>query len=212
MFDLLTECNLENATDLSYEALAVHSAEERSRALLKTHHQWYYHYLVDQRDRLDADRAKKKEKYDAACSSLESARQKQDSAKDPEKGERAYARALAEMECTKDAYLASIQTSNRSQHLFFSRDLPTMHRHYQTLWTLIVSNLTDFLRRGCSATDAHLTKLKDINDRVLEAVNTIDPDRDQQIYVEFNTKPFFPPADKSFEVRSEHFVFFKALD
>lgn len=194
------------------QSTSIRSAEDRSSALLKSHQTWYTSFLVSERDRRDADRAKNKDKYDAACSSLESARQKQDSAKDPEKGERAYARALADMECAKDAYLASIQSNNRSQHMFFSRDLPAVHRHYQTLWTLIVSNLTDFLRRGCYATEAHLAKLKDVNDRVLEAVGRIDPDVDQKIYVDFNSKPFFPPADKTFEVRARLFLKSLALE
>lgn len=148
---------------------------------------------------MDTDRSKRKEQYDSSCADLESARQKQDSSKDTEKAERNYNRALADMECAKDAYLASIRSSNRSAQLFFARDLPAVHRHMQTLWTLIVSNLADYMRRGCAATDAHLAKLKDVNARVLEAISTIDPVKDQQIYVDFNARPFFPPADKQFE-------------
>lgn len=170
---------------------------ERSSALLKSHQSWYTNYLVAEKDRMDAERAKRKEKYDSSCSDLESARQKQD--RDPDKGDKAFNRAKAEMECAKDAYLASIQACNRSSATFFARDLPQMHRQYQTLWTLIVSSLSNFLRQGCGMTDTHLEKLKEINGRALDAVNKIEPATDQAIYVEMNARAFFPPPDKAFE-------------
>ncbi|MPW73328.1 hypothetical protein CPI04_07985, partial [Moraxella catarrhalis] len=58
---------------------AIRTCETKNLALLKQHVGFYEEKLLGHQDHLSSSRNRSKEKYDSACASLESARQKQDS-------------------------------------------------------------------------------------------------------------------------------------
>ena len=58
---------------------------------------FYQSKLLAERDRVNAERVKLKGSYDSACSDLESARQRQDGAKDAEKAQKSFDKAMSAM-------------------------------------------------------------------------------------------------------------------
>lgn len=114
----------------------------------------------------------------------------------------------------KDVYLMSIAVANNNKKLFFGRDLPDFHnvntlwlsnleanlkrKQYQLVWTLMIDKFRETLHSALNMQQQHITSWSTINLRLKDSVLAIDAGKDQGIYAQFNTRPFFQPNDDSF--------------
>ena len=75
----------------------------------------------------------------------------------------------------------------------------TALQHFQSYWTLLVNRLKAILQTACTADTTYLEAGINHVKRISDSVAAITPAIDQAIYVELNKRPFFEPADSSFE-------------
>ena len=69
----------------------------------------------------------------------------------------------------------------------------------QALWSTIINRLTMVMAKGGQDTKRQYEVLQRYNDSALGAIGSIDPAKDQALYVDYNKRPFFPPAEFTFE-------------
>ncbi|KAF9778598.1 hypothetical protein BJ322DRAFT_1091523 [Thelephora terrestris] len=157
--------------------------------------------LLSDRERAYGDRVK----YDEECLEVETYRQKQDRAHDDKHSGRAakqYEQQQVDMQNSKNSYIISISIANKSKSKFYDVDLPVLENRLQTG---IIEKATKVLSHAQALTSNHLDTLKKRVGVVEQALGNISAEKDQNLFIDFNVRPFVAPADWTFEPCASHY-------
>ncbi|POV94593.1 hypothetical protein PSHT_16130 [Puccinia striiformis] len=190
------------AESLSNEVCEVLKTCEKKKEATRKRHVEFGVKLLAERDKIYHDRAKAKQRYDDACSLVESTRVKQGQAKDDKHLEKAAKNMdvhTNEMLSAKNAYLLSISVANEVKQRFYHVDLPSLEDDFQSIWSLTASKLVSLLKTVSQLNGKYLESLRTHNENFLIANNTINAQTNQSLFIEYNRRPFTDPPDFVFE-------------
>ncbi|KAH7913976.1 hypothetical protein BJ138DRAFT_1058030 [Hygrophoropsis aurantiaca] len=183
------------------------SIEHRNEDIKKKQIQ-FYQKLVGDRDRLYADRIKSKQKYDDDCLEVEAHRQKQSHVQNDKHADRAarqFEQQQVDMLSSKNAYLIATAVANQAKAKFYTKDLPILQDSFQDLQTRLITAFIAVLVQAQSLQMAHEDTVKARLVSVETALKEVDPKKDQNLYIDFNIRPFTVPNDWVFEPCSSHY-------
>ncbi|KIY68332.1 hypothetical protein CYLTODRAFT_421746 [Cylindrobasidium torrendii FP15055 ss-10] len=162
---------------------------------------FYNKKLLADRNKVYSDRIKAKDKYDEECGEVDVQRTKQGRADDKhaERIARQAEQQRNDMLNCKNAYIISIAVSNGIKDKFYTQDLPELENNLQILQTKLVKKFTGILSHAQSLQHGHQDALKRHIAGVESALSAISPEKDQNMFIEYNTRPFTLPADWKFE-------------
>ncbi|KAJ3754491.1 hypothetical protein EV360DRAFT_96576 [Lentinula raphanica] len=173
---------------------ALKTAERRHESYQKTEAQ-FYQKLISERDRAYSERLK----YDEECGEVEGNRQKQGRANDDKHAER-IARQIEQQRIdmfnSKNAYIIATAIANKTKDKFYNMDLVQLEN---TLQTRLVNKFTKILVHAQALQISHLDVLKNRLAGNEAKLNEIAPSKDEDLYIEYNVRPFSPPGDWKFE-------------
>ncbi|KAI9620105.1 hypothetical protein KEM48_008308 [Puccinia striiformis f. sp. tritici PST-130] len=182
------------AESLSNEVCEVLKTCEKKKEATRKRHVEFGVKLLAERDKIYHDRAKAKQRYDDACSLVESTRVKQGQAKDDKHLEKAAKNMdvhTNEILSAKNAYLLSISVANEVKQRFYHVDLPSLEDDSQSIWSLKASELVSLLKTVSQLNGKYLESLR--------SNNTINGQTNQSLFIEYNRRPFTDPPDFIFE-------------
>ncbi|KAH9472717.1 hypothetical protein Pst134EA_003325 [Puccinia striiformis f. sp. tritici] len=185
------------AESLSNEVCEVLKTCEKKKEATRKRHVEFGVKLLAKRDKIYHDIAKAKQRYDDACSLVESTRVKQGQAKDDKHLEKAAKNMdvhTNEMLSAKNAYLLSISVANEVKRRFYHVDLPSLEDDYQ-----VSSKLVSLLKTVSQLNGKYLESLRTHNENFLIANNTINGQTNQSLFIEYNRRPFTDRPDFIFE-------------
>ncbi|KAF5330266.1 hypothetical protein D9758_014458 [Tetrapyrgos nigripes] len=162
----------------------------------------YYQKLISDRERTYADRIKSKQKYDEECGELEVNRQKQGRAHDDRHADRAAKQTEQQrndMLNSKNVYLISTAIANKTKDKFYNTDLVQLQDQLQTLQAKLVERFTKILGHAQALQMTHLDALKGRLTELETTLKSVDPSKDQDLFIEYNIRAFTPPGDWKFE-------------
>ncbi|KZO97097.1 hypothetical protein CALVIDRAFT_92966 [Calocera viscosa TUFC12733] len=140
--------------------------------------------------------------YDDACITVENSRRKQELGKHSAEK---FDSLTDDMNTTKNAYLVSIAISNREKDKYFEEDLPVYEDLLQDLQTSLTTRLTAILN-GCTLLHlAHIQRITTHQAANKKALESVNPANDQNLFIQYNQRPFSLPADWSFEPCASHY-------
>ncbi|KAI0632446.1 hypothetical protein C8Q77DRAFT_1125758 [Trametes polyzona] len=183
-------------------------AAERKHEETKRKEMQHYQKLLAERDRVYADRIKSKQKYDEECQEVETYRQKQERSADDRHAERAarqYEQQQIDMLNSKNAYLISIAVANKVKDKFYAEDLPALENEFQDLQSRLLTGFVDVLKTAQDIQLKHLDTLRGHLNDTVATLDSVSPQADQDLFIEYNISPFTPPADWSFEPSAIHY-------
>ncbi|KZT27410.1 hypothetical protein NEOLEDRAFT_1240354 [Neolentinus lepideus HHB14362 ss-1] len=196
------------ADNLSSRVTDALKTSERKHADLKKKQMQFFQKLLSERDRVYSERSKNKQNYDEECMDLESYRQKQDRAQADRHADRAarqYEQQQNDMLNSKNTYLVSIDTANKVKAKFYSGDLPLLQDQFQNLQTQLLNQFVAILSQAQDLHMAHLDSLKGRVSKVQDSLAKVDAKQDQDLFIDYNIRPFAPPADWTFEPCKSHY-------
>ncbi|KIJ17907.1 hypothetical protein PAXINDRAFT_98083 [Paxillus involutus ATCC 200175] len=183
-------------------------ALERRNEDLKRKQSQFYQKLLSERDHFYQDRLKNKQKYDDDCREVEVYRQKQGHAQQDRHAERAarqYEQHQMDMLTSKNVYLISIAVVNSVKDKFYNEDMPNLQDTFQDLQTWLVNNCATILLQAQTIQVAHQDNLKNRLASAIVAIDGIQPDKDQNIFIDSNIRSFNAPNDWVFEPCGNHY-------
>ncbi|KAH9472720.1 hypothetical protein Pst134EA_003328 [Puccinia striiformis f. sp. tritici] len=158
------------AESLSNEVCEVLKTCEKKKEATRKRHVEFGVKLLAERDKIYHDRAKAKQRYDDACSLVESTRVKQGQAKDDKHLEKAAKNMdvhTNEILSAKNAYLLSISVANEVKRRFYHVDLPSLEDDSQSIWSLTASELVSLLKTVSQLNGKYLESLRCKTQKVL---------------------------------------------
>ncbi|KAI9620453.1 hypothetical protein H4Q26_013665 [Puccinia striiformis f. sp. tritici PST-130] len=188
------------AESLSNEVCEVLKTCEKKKEATRKRHVEFGVKLLAERDKIYHDRAK----IDDACFLVESTRVKQGQAKDDKHLEKAAKNMdvhTNEMLSAKNAYLLlsllPMKSSGGSIMLIFQA-WKTIFRY---VFHLVIDSfqITILLKTVSQLNGKYLELLRTHNENFLIANNTINPQTNQSLFIEYNRRPFTDPPDFIFE-------------
>ncbi|TFK39041.1 hypothetical protein BDQ12DRAFT_712547 [Crucibulum laeve] len=168
----------------------------------------FFQKLLSDRDRVYADRTKSKQKYDEECIEVELYRQKQGRAGDDRHAERAAKHAeqqRIDMLNGKNSYIISIAIANKSKAKFYENDIPALEDEMQNIQKRLIERFTKIMIHTQNLQLNHLDALKSRISSAEKKFNEVNPSQDQDLFVEYNIRPFTAPPDWKFEPCSIHY-------
>jgi len=168
----------------------------------------FFQKILSDRDRAYAERLKSKQKYDEECNETELYRQKQNRAVDDKQADRAAKQAEQQrndMLNSKNVYLISTVIANKFKARFYNENLPTLADQLQLIQRRLVERFTKILQHSQSLQQSHLDILKTRISGVEAALGSVDPAKDQDLFIEHNFRPFSAPVDWVFEPCATHY-------
>ncbi|KAL5524396.1 BZZ1 [Sanghuangporus sanghuang] len=168
----------------------------------------FYQKLLSERDKVYADRQKMKQKYDEECLEVESFRRKQDRSTDDRHASRAakqFENQMIDMQNSKNVFLISTAVANRVKNRFYSEDLPLIENDFQRLQANLITGLTSILLQAQQLHTTHLDTLKSRVNTAREALEGVKPSPDQDLYINYNARPFSIPNDWDWEPCAGHY-------
>ncbi|KAG7088275.1 hypothetical protein E1B28_012288 [Marasmius oreades] len=180
---------------------ALKAVERRNEEAQKKEMQFFHKLTVD-RDNIYADRLKSKQKYDEECLEVDLHRQKQSRAQDDRHADRVSRQAEQqrnEMLNSKNIYIISTAIANTAKSKYFNVDLPDLENRLQVLQARLVERFTQVLIHGQALQMGHLDVLKGRLSGVEASLQRVNPARDQDLFIDFNIRPFSAPSDWAFE-------------
>ncbi|KAL7280164.1 hypothetical protein ACG7TL_006583 [Trametes sanguinea] len=198
--------NLAEAIDVKVVE-PLRAAEKRHEEVKKKEIQYYQKLLAD-RDRVYSDRTKSKQKYDEECAEVESYRQKQERSADDRHAERAarqYEQQQIDMLNSKNAYLISIAVANKVKEKFYSEDLPALENELQELQTRLLTRFVEIVKDAQELQLQHLDTLRSHLTATEATLDAVNPQADQDLFIDYNIAPFSPPPDWAFEPSAVHY-------
>ncbi|CDO68266.1 hypothetical protein BN946_scf184842.g29 [Trametes cinnabarina] len=195
--------NLADALD-SKVVEPLRAAEKKHEDAKKKEIQYYQKLLAD-RDRVYADRLKSKQKYDEECQEVEAYRQKQERSADDRHAERAarqYEQQQVDMLNSKNMYLISIAVANKVKEKFYSEDLPSLENELQTR---LLTRFVEIVKDAQELQIKHLDTLRSHLIATEAALDSVSPQADQDLFIDYNIAPFAPPPDWAFEPSAVHY-------
>lgn len=160
----------------------------------------FYHTILAGRDKINAERIKTKQKYDADCTEVEALRQKQ-----AERSARQSDLQKIEMLNSKNVYIISTAIANGVKTKFYTEDLPSFEDSFQELQTRLVMDFVGVMTEAQNIQLSHQDILKDRLATISAALTEVQPDKDQALFVECNIRPFSLPDNWVFEPCSIHY-------
>ncbi|OCB88259.1 hypothetical protein A7U60_g4665 [Sanghuangporus baumii] len=181
---------------------------EKKHEDMKTKQYEFYQKLLSERDKVYADRQKMKQKYDEECLEVESFRRKQDRSTDDRQASRAakqFENQMIDMQNSKNVFLISTAVANRVKNRFYSEDLPLIENDFQRLQANLITGLTSILLQAQQLHTTHLDTLKSRVNTAREALEGVKPSPDQDLYINYNARPFSIPNDWDWEPCAGHY-------
>lgn len=99
----------------------------------------------------------------------------------------------------KNTYITSTEIANAVKHQYFNVDLPALHDHFQSIWNLLLSRVVQIMLQVCTMRTNLAKSSSGRTERIVNAINAVNINTDQTIYVKFNTRPWFEPPNVKFE-------------
>uniref|UniRef100_A0A0W0G7Q7 Uncharacterized protein n=1 Tax=Moniliophthora roreri TaxID=221103 RepID=A0A0W0G7Q7_MONRR len=194
--------HLNVADVLTTQVIDVLKAVERRNEETQKKEMQFYQRLTADRDRVYTDRIKSKQKYDDECAEVEVTRQKQGRAQDDRHADRVARQAEQqrnEMLNSKNVYIISTAIANSTKSKYYSVDIPSLENRLQLLQARLVERFTKILLHAQALQLSHLDVLKGRLAALEASLGQVDPPKDQDLFIEFNIRPFSAPADWTFE-------------
>lgn len=198
--------NLADALNVQVVGVLV-SLARKSEGHRKKQAQFYQKVLAD-RDRIYNDRAKSKVKYDEECAEVETYRQKQGRAQDDKHSGRAakqYQQQIVDMNNAKNMYIICTAIANKVKDRHYTEVLSTIQTQHQQFQSGYIINVATVLRLAQSLQSSHYDVLKSQVSVVDAAISSVDPKKDQELFIEHNLRPFDSPTDWTFEPCSRYY-------
>ncbi|THV03882.1 hypothetical protein K435DRAFT_827005 [Dendrothele bispora CBS 962.96] len=162
----------------------------------------FFQKLISDRDRTYGDRLKSKQKYDEECEEVEANRQKQGRVHDDRHADR-VARQIEQqrndMLNSKNVYLISTAIANKAKAKFYDTDLVHLEDQLQSIQAKLVERFAKILLHAQALQMSHLDALKGRLAGVETVLTSVDPSKDQDLFIEYNIRPFTAPGDWKFE-------------
>ncbi|KAI0287946.1 hypothetical protein BC826DRAFT_1168600 [Russula brevipes] len=201
--------HLDLAEALSTQIVGVlASLARKNEGHRKKQAQFYQKVLAD-RDRVYGDRAKVRNSYyDEECAEVETYRQKQERAQDDKHSGRAarqYQQQVVDMHNAKNIYVISTAIANKVKDGFYTEGLCTIENVSQHLQSNYITNVATVLRHAQALQLTHYDTLKNQVSAVDASISSVDPKKDQELFIEHNLRPFGAPADWTFEPCAIHY-------
>ncbi|KAL0581179.1 Protein BZZ1 [Marasmius crinis-equi] len=224
------------ADALTTQVVEVLKVVERRNEDAQKKEMQFFHKLTTDRDRVYADRAKSKQKYDEECIEVDTNKQKQSRAQDDRHAERVSRQAEQqrnEMLNSKNLYIISTALANTAKAKYFDVDIPDLENvgasvqldhaeltlfasayvgitvdiytyglkwvSSEVLQSRLVGRFTKVLLHAQALQLSHLDVLKGRLTGVEASLNHVDPPKDQDLFIDFNVRPFSAPPDWDFE-------------
>jgi len=168
----------------------------------------FFQKLLLDRDRIYAERAKSKQKYDEDCAEVESFRQKQGRASDDRHADRAAKQAEQQrndMLNSKNSYLISTAIANHVKAKFYDEDLPQLENEIQTLQRRMVERWVKVLLHSQQLELNYLDGLKSRVAGVEAKLLQVEVVKDQDLFIDYNLRSFIAPDNWTFEPCSIHY-------
>jgi len=149
-----------------------------------------------------------KQKYDEECNEVETYRLKQERSSDDRHADRAakqYEQQQIDMLNSKNSYLIATAAANKAKAKFYNEDLPALEDQFQTLQTQLLNKFVFIMMQAQALQKNHLEALRlhiTATEGRLQAVN---PQWDQNLFIEHNIRAFMLPGDWSFEPCATHY-------
>ncbi|KAL5501729.1 BZZ1_3 [Sanghuangporus vaninii] len=189
---------------------------EKKHEDMKTKQHEFYQKLLSERDKVYADRQKvrqspmlwiwnsiltyffrqMKQKYDEECLEVESFRRKQDRSTDDRHASRAakqFENQMIDMQNSKNVFLISTAVANRVKN------------SSRTISANLITGLTSILLQAQQLHTSHLDTLKSRVNTAREALEGVKPSLDQDLYINYNARPFSIPNDWDWEPCAGHY-------
>ncbi|KAN0059693.1 Protein BZZ1 [Thecaphora frezii] len=212
VIDASCQDTLHLATDLEKVSGEMMASGKRREEIRKKHTTYATKLLAD-RDRIYAEREKAKSKYDDLCREVEAHRQKKEKAgvedRHADRAEKGFQSAQVDMWNAKNLYLIQIEVSNAAKQKFYQEDLPAVENGLQSLWTLTTQRTASSVARASNLFVNHYNLLSTKHKKVEEGKGKVNPNQDQQLFIEHNKQRWQEPREWSFEPCS---VFFDSPD
>ncbi|KAI0726436.1 hypothetical protein C8Q72DRAFT_846029 [Fomitopsis betulina] len=201
------QAHISLADSLSSEVIESLKGTERRQEEAKKKQEQYFAKLLSERDKVYADRIKRKQKYDDDCEEVESYRQKQGRADDrhAERAAKQFEAQQVDMQNSKNIYLISIAASNKIKDKFYVEDLPELEDQFQTLQTQLVERFVAIMAQAQLLYKGHLDVLRGHIDGVEVRLAAVNVQTDQELFIEHNIRPFTKPGDWAFEPAAVHY-------
>ncbi|KAF8817208.1 hypothetical protein BYT27DRAFT_7205072 [Phlegmacium glaucopus] len=196
------------ADELNLQVVEVLKGVERKSEETKKKELQFFQKLLAERDRIYADRLKSKQKYDDDCAEVESFRQKQGRASDDKHADRAAKQAEQqrnEMLSSKNVYLLSTSVANRTKAKFYEEDLPSLENELQAFQRRILESFIRILLHSQKLESSHIDSLNSHIVATEGRLNQVNVPKDQDLFIQYNVRPFIAPTDWKFEPCKIHY-------
>ncbi|KAJ3994622.1 hypothetical protein F5050DRAFT_1772912 [Lentinula boryana] len=190
------------ADTLTTQVIDVLKTVERKHENIQKTEGQFYQKLISDRDRNYSERLKAKQKYDEECGEVEGNRQRQGRANDDKHAERLARQSeqqRIDMLNSKNAYIIAAAIANKIKSKFYSTDLAYLENQLQIIQTRLVNKFTKILLHAQALQMSHLDVLKNRLAGNEARLNEVDPSKDEDLYIEYNIRPFSAPSDWKFE-------------
>ncbi|KAF8488671.1 hypothetical protein F5888DRAFT_1796322 [Russula emetica] len=188
--------NLADALNVQIVGVLV-SLARKNEGHRKKQAQFYQKVLAD-RDRVYNDRSK----YDEECAEVETYRQKQERAQDDKHSGRAakqYQQQIVDMNNAKNLYIICTAIANKVKDRHYTEVLSAIENSNYIINVAAVLHLAQTLQ------SSHYDALKSQVSVVDGAISSVDPKKDQELFIEHNLRPFDSPTDWTFEPCSRYY-------
>ncbi|TFY60166.1 hypothetical protein EVJ58_g5319 [Rhodofomes roseus] len=201
------QAHISLADSLNAQVIEALKVTEKRQEEAKKKQEQHFAKLLSERDRVYGDRNKSKQKYDDECAEVESYRQKQGRADDrhAERAAKQFESQQVDMQNNKNVYLISIATSNKIKDRFYDEDLPSLEDQFQTLQAQLLERFVVIMVQAQLLQKGHLDTLRTHIEGVEGRLAAVNPQADQELFIEHNIRPFTKPGDWVFEPCAVHY-------
>ncbi|KAL5498410.1 BZZ1_1 [Sanghuangporus vaninii] len=110
---------------------------------------------------------------------------------------------MIDMQNSKNVFLTSTAVANRVKNRFYSEDLPLIENDFRK--ANLITGLTSILLQAQQLHTSHLDTLKSRVNTAREALEGVKPSLDQDLYINYNARPFSIPNDWDWEPCAGHY-------
>ncbi|KAF5382339.1 hypothetical protein D9757_008459 [Collybiopsis confluens] len=100
---------------------------------------------------------------------------------------------------SKNAYIIATSIANKTKNEFYGTDMVHMQNQLQLIQTRLVNRLMKTLLHAQALQMSHLDILKNHLTATEATLNEVNPAKDEDLFIEYNIRPFTAPNDWKFE-------------
>ncbi|KAF4590654.1 hypothetical protein EYR40_009250 [Pleurotus pulmonarius] len=171
------------ADTLTTQVVDVLKAIEKKNEDLKKKELQFFQKLLSNRDRIYSDRVKSRAQDDRHA----------------ERAARQAEQQKNDMLNSKNVYIISTTLANRAKAKFYDEDLPGLEDQLQELQSRLTIAFVQVLQHSQGLQQRHLDTLKSRLAAVEAALGSVDPAKDEDLFIEHNIRAFALPGDWVFE-------------